>query len=158
MRRARAAITIPGTRIADAEALWYDLGRWPSFVEGFKHVERVDAAWPQEGAVLVWRSVPDGRGRVAERVTRYVQREGQHADVGDPKIRGRQSVTFAVAGRGDREADAGVQIALELEYELRDSGPFAALTDLLFIRRAQADALRRTLVRFARELESDRRG
>ena len=77
MRRASAQVTLPGVRIADAEALWYDVTRWPSFVEGFKHVERIDGAWPAAGSQITWQSVPDGRGRVTERVTSYVQREGQ---------------------------------------------------------------------------------
>ena len=47
MGRASASITLPATRIADAEALWYDLTRWPSFVEGFKHVVKVEGeTWP----------------------------------------------------------------------------------------------------------------
>jgi hypothetical protein len=42
-------------------------------------------------------------------------------------------------------------VGLELEYELTKSGPLAALTDVLFIRRALTDALRRTLRRFGVE-------
>ena len=76
MGRASATITIPGVRIADAEALWYDLTRWPSFVEGFKHVVRVEGDWPAAGSVLVWDSVPDGRGRVTEAVASYVAARG----------------------------------------------------------------------------------
>lgn len=154
MGRASAAITLPGTRIADAEALWYDLTRWPSFVEGFKHVVRIEGDWPQAPSVLVWESVPDGRGRVTEAVSAYAQREGQAADVEDPRIVGRQAVAFAATGApGD---DAGVRMTLTLEYELRDRSLLSPVTDLLFIRRAQSDALRRTLLRFARELEAER--
>ena len=154
MRRASATVTLPGVRIADAETLWYDLTRWPSFVEGFKHVERVEGDWPAAGSRLIWQSVPDGRGRVSEEVTAYVQREGQSAVVADPRISGRQRITFAPAqGPGDQR---GTAMTLELEYELRESGPLGAVTDLLFIRRAQADALRRTLLRFARELQAER--
>jgi hypothetical protein len=43
------------------------------------------------------------------------------------------------------EAPGGTTVRLELNYELRRRGPFTALTDLLFVRRAQADSLRRTL-------------
>lgn len=153
MGRASAAITIPGVRVADAEALWYDLTRWPSFVEGFKHVVRVDDDWPAAGSVLVWESVPDGRGRVTEAVTSHVQREGQAADVEDPRIVGSQRVVFAPTGTAD---DPGVRMALTLDYALRDGGLLSPVTDMLFIRRAQSDALRRTLVRFARELEAER--
>jgi hypothetical protein len=153
MGRSGAAITLPGVRIADAEALWYDLSRWPAFVEGFKHVVRVEGDWPAAGSVLVWESVPDGRGRVTEAVSSHSQREGQVADVEDPRIVGRQTVAFAAAGTAD---EPEVRMSLTLEYELRDGGLLSPVTDLLFIRRAQSDALRRTLLRFARELRAER--
>ncbi len=154
MARASATITVPGVRVADAEALWYDVARWPAFVEGFKHVERIEGDWPAAGSRLIWESVPDGRGRVSETVTSYVQREGQSSDVADPRISGRQRITFAPTGSPDTEP--GVQLTLQLEYKLNDAGPLGVITDALFIRRAQADALRRTLVRFAHELEAER--
>lgn len=154
MGRASATITVPGVRVADAEALWYDVGRWPAFIEGFKHVVRIEGDWPQTGSRVIWESVPDGRGRVSENVTSFVQREGQASDVEDPRISGHQRVTFEPAGSPGE--DPGVQLTLQLEYRLHDSGPLAAVTDVLFIRRAQSDALRRTLVRFARELEAER--
>jgi Polyketide cyclase / dehydrase and lipid transport len=154
MRRASATVTLPGVRIADAEALWYDVTRWSSFIEGFKHVERIEGDWPGAGSRIIWQSVPDGRGRVSEHVTSYVQREGQSSDIADPRISGRQRVVFAVAQGPDDQR--GTAMTLELEYELRESGPLGAVTDLLFIRRAQADALRRTLYRFARELRAER--
>ena len=40
---------------------------------------------------------------------------------------------------------------IELSYRLQKGGPLRALTDVLFIRRALADALARTLRRFATE-------
>ncbi len=154
MGRASATITLADTRVADAEALWYDVSRWPSFVEGFKHVVRIEGEWPATGSRLIWQSVADGRGRVSEAVTAYVQREGQTADVEDPRISGSQRVIFAPVGTtGD---GAGVQMTLELEYALHDRGPLSAVTDMLFIRRAQSDALRRTLFRFAHELQAER--
>ena len=80
MRRASATVTLPGVRIADAETLWYDTTRWSSFIEGFKHVERIEGDWPAAGSRIIWQSVPDGRGRVSEHVTSYVQREGQSSE------------------------------------------------------------------------------
>jgi len=154
MRRASATVTIPGVRIADAEALWYDVTRWSSFIDGFKHVERIEGDWPVAGSRIIWQSVPDGRGRVSEQVTSFVQREGQTSEITDPRIRGRQSIVFAAAQGPDDQR--GTSMTLQLEYELRDGGPLGAVTDLLFIRRAQADALRRTLYRFARELQAER--
>ena len=154
MRRASATITLPGVRIADAETLWYDVTRWASFIEGFKHVDRIEGDWPAAGSRIIWQSVPDGRGRVSEQVTSYVQREGQSSEIADPRIRGRQSISFAAAQGPDDQR--GTAMTLQLEYELREGGPLGAVTDLLFIRRAQADALRRTLYRFARELQAER--
>jgi hypothetical protein len=52
--------------------------------------------------------------------------------------------------------EGGVSVRLGLRYELAAAGPLARLTDVLFIRRALADSLRRTLERFGRELASDR--
>ena len=60
---AREATTVPLAR-ERAFALWTDLTRWPTFVDGFGHVDRVDEGWPGEGAKLVWRSGPAGRGVV----------------------------------------------------------------------------------------------
>lgn len=150
MRRVGASIELPGTRIAEAEALWYDLRRWPAFIEGFKHVVGTKGDWPEAGSALLWESVPAGRGRVREQVTAFTQREGQRAEILDPRIRGVQEVSFEATGSGS------VLVALTLEYELVRPGPLGGLTDLFFIRRAQQDALRRTLLRFARELETDR--
>ena len=50
----------------------------------------------------------------------------------------------------------GVEIALELDYEIKDANVFTPLTDVLFIRRALRDSLQRSLNRFARELQGDR--
>lgn len=150
MRRVGASVELPGTRIAEAEELWYDLRRWPAFVEGFKHVVRTQGDWPRAGSELLWESVPAGRGQVRERVIAFTQREGQRAEIRDPRVSGLQEVSFEATGSGS------VVVTLTLEYELARPGPLGQLTDLFFIRRAQQDALRRTLLRFARELETDR--
>jgi len=42
-------------------------------------------------------------------------------------------------------------IEIEYDYELAKGGPLRGVTDVLFIRRAQSDALVRTLRRFATE-------
>ena len=54
---------------AAALALWTDVSRWPSFVEGFARLREGDSAWPAPEARVVWDSVPAGRGRVTEKVT-----------------------------------------------------------------------------------------
>ena len=69
MGRASATVTVPG-RAFETERLWYDPARWPSWVDGFAHVVRLDEElWPRAGAALVWDSPPGGRGRVLETVT-----------------------------------------------------------------------------------------
>jgi hypothetical protein len=148
MGRVRARIDVPA-QASDAEALWYDTGRWPSFVDGLKHVARVTGAWPQEGAEVLWDSHPGGRGRVLERVIGYEARRGQSLAVEDERIRATQRVGFA-------PHEGGVAVTLELEYELKDPRLRFAPLDLLFIRRPQREGLERTLRRFAAELRAER--
>jgi hypothetical protein len=148
MRTAKAWIHMPGVRIAQIEELWYDTSRWPAFVDGCKHVHDVTGPYPQAGGRVRWESFPSGRGKVLEVVERHETRAGQRCAVQDPSIIGHQEVRFTAT-------DDGVRIDLRLEYELRRRTALTPFTDVLFIRRAQADALQRTLVRFAHELRSD---
>ena len=145
MGRARAQIDLP-VQVSAAEALWYDVDRWPVFVDGFGHVAKLEGDWPQEGARLVWDSVPAGRGRVVEVVTSYEVRVGQTVEVEDEQITGTQIVTFAPMGEGKS------RMALELSWRHKHPTPVTPVVDLLFVRRAFSDALRRTLSRFSREV------
>ncbi len=111
MSRVRAAIDVPGL-VSEAEALWYDPRRWPTFVDGLHHVARVDGDWPQVGARVVWDSPPGGRGRVAERVVAFEPRVGQTLEVEDERLRGEQRVAF-VAHEG------GLTVRLELAWTLK---------------------------------------
>ena len=149
MGSVRAEIDVPG-QISEAERLWYDLDRWPSFIDGFGHVTKREGDWPRAGSRIVWNSVPAGRGLVSERVTAYEVRVAQTVEVEDPRMTGTQRVSFAPAG------DGRCRVALELDYRLKQGGPMAGVVDALFVRRALRDALRRTLSRFARELRADR--
>jgi hypothetical protein len=146
--RARVQVEVGG-RLSEAETLWYDTKRWPSFIDGFAHLQSVDPGWPREGR-LVWDSRPDGRGRVVEQVVRHAPGDGQDTDFEDEKMTGTQSLRFAPAGE-DR-----VRVSLEQRWSLKAAYPGAAVVDAIFIRRAVRDALHRTLRRFAIELRSDR--
>ena len=148
--RAQAHVLVEG-KISEAEALWYDTSRWPTFIDGFHHVVRADPAWPAEGT-LVWDSSPGGRGRVVEVVERYEARAGQTARIEDPVTNGVQTVGFGLA------PDGRVRVTLELEWRLKERrlGPLAAVVDAVFIRPRQREALARTLLRFRRELASER--
>jgi len=148
--RVRASVVVPGLA-SEAEALWYDTTRWATFVDGLHHIARLEGEWPRAGARVLWDSPPGGRGRVQERVTAYVAREGQTVAVEDEKIHGTQRVTFT-------PIDGGVTVALELEYTLKEQRPGMALVDLLFIRRPQRESLQRTLRRFRTEVAAEREG
>jgi hypothetical protein len=145
--RTRAQVDVEA-RISEAEALWYDTSRWPTFIDGFHHVARVDDTWPAAGS-MTWDSHPGGRGRVVEVVRAYEARVGQTAAIEDPQVSGVQKISFAALDTGK------TRIALELEWHLKEKqlyGPLRWAVDLVFIRPRQREALARTLLRFKREL------
>lgn len=156
MRQARAdaVVDLPPD---EALAIWTDVERWRSFVDGFARAEQVTPDWPEPGAEVVWRSTPEGRGRVTERVESYeapppapdVAPESEPGRlvtrVADDSLEGTQTATFALGPEG-------THLELELEYELRGGGGrLRGVTDLLFIRRALRDSLRRTVEAFVAE-------
>jgi Polyketide cyclase / dehydrase and lipid transport len=144
--RATASIEVPGLA-SDAEALWYDPVRWAAWVDGFGHVVELSEGWPAEGT-LKWDSTPEGRGRVLETVTAYEPRRGQTLAVEDGRLHGTQRVEFT-------PSHETVTVALTLEYELKERNALTWLVDALFVRRAIAASLRRTLARFAHERRGD---
>jgi hypothetical protein len=143
MAVASAVTQVPLTP-AEAYELWTDVRRWATFVDGFGHPERLDDTWPAAGAKLVWKSVPGGRGIVTEKVIRSQPAVLHETAVFEERLDGTQTVTFAAEEEGTR-------VELALDYNVRVGGPLRPLVDVLFIRRAQNDALRRTLRRFATE-------
>ena len=150
MARVRASVAVPALA-SEAETLWYDTTRWPTFVDGLHHIARLEGDWPRAGARILWDSQPGGRGRVQERVVAYVAREGQTVTVEDEKIHGTQRVSFT-------PTETGVTVALELDYVLKEQRPGMALVDLLFVRRPQRESLQRTLRRFRTEVAAEREG
>jgi uncharacterized membrane protein len=146
MGKASAATRVPLTPDETYE-LWTDVRRWPTFVDGFAHPERVDDSWPDKGAKLVWRSVPGGRGAVTERVTKAEPPRVHEVNVFEEKLDGTQRATFTP------DDDGTTRVDLTLEYQVSVGGPLKPIVDVLFIRRAQNDALARTLRRFATEAE-----
>jgi len=147
MGRAKASISVPG-RAADAEALWYDPHRWQAWIDGFGHVVSLSDGWPNRGAELVWESPPGGRGRVTERVVAYEMRTGQTLEVEDATLTGTQKVAF-------EPGPEAVEITLSLEYRIKERTALTPVVDLLFVRRAMTDALRRTVTRFANERKAE---
>jgi uncharacterized membrane protein len=128
----------------EAYALWTDVSRWPTFVDGFARADRVDDSWPDAGAKLVWSGVPGGRGVVTERVVSASPPLQHEVTVLEEKLAGTQRATFT-------PDEDGTIVELELDYKVSVGGPLRPLVDILFIRRAQNDALARTLRRFTTE-------
>jgi len=130
-----------------AVALWRDLARWPSFVEGLARVASSTPEWPAVGAKVVWESGPGGRGKVTEKVTE----SAAHAfatRIVEERLFGTQAFRAEPVGDGSR-------VEVSLDYQLTAENPLRGLTDLLFIRRALRDSLTRTLRRYAVEAEED---
>ena len=141
MSKVAKVVELPdGVTAEAAYELWVDTSRWPTFIDGFKHVETISDDWPDEGAKLVWQSPPAGRGRVTEKVVANEPGSKFATIVFEERLAGTQTVTFTPQA-----------ITLELEYELQQGGPLKALVDALFIRRSQSESLTRTLLRFTRE-------
>ena len=117
MRTARARAIVPLTP-PHALALWSDVERWPSFVEGFARRLELAPEWPAKGARVVWESVPDGRGRVTETV---VENEADRfsTQVFEEALMGTQTLRAAPSDEG------GSEIELTLDYELAKYGPLA---------------------------------
>jgi hypothetical protein len=132
---------------ADAYELWTDASRWATFIDGFSRLDRIDDTWPNEGAKVVWSGVPGGRGTVTERVLSAKPPAEHQVSVLEEKLVGTQRASFTPV-EGEDEVTL---VELELDYKVSVGGPLRPLVDVLFIRRAQNDALARTLRRFATE-------
>ena len=139
--REKAVCPLPPDKALD---LWLELRRWPTFVDGFAKVTEQRGEWPSAGAQVVWESRAGGRGRVTEKITAYDPARRVVVSVFDKQLAGRQTVIV--------EADEhGCSINVELDYLLTDDSPLKKIADLIFIRRALRDSIRRTLRRFVVE-------
>src|SRR3954451_22926871 len=148
MGRVKAELQLPGVATSDAEELWYDVRRWPTFVDGLGHVFKVDEGWPREpGAVAIWDSKPGGRGRVLERAVSFEARVGQTVEAEAEKIHRRQTI-------GLQPNPDGTIVTLELAYAIKQDRGVPAVVDFVFVRRPMRDSLKRTLARFEREVRA----
>ncbi|HXD67070.1 MAG TPA: SRPBCC family protein [Solirubrobacteraceae bacterium] len=146
MRAVETVQTFPAS-VHEAERCWYDTSRWHNWVDGLDRVVEIREPWPMVGGGVTWESGPAGRGRVTESVVDYAVAGGQTVEVGDDEMTARQTVSFAAAGDG-------VEVTLRLEYRVRRRSPVTPIIDVLFIRRAMAASLDRTLMRFAARLRA----
>ena len=100
---------------AEALALWTDVDRWPTFIEGFARVVERSPGWPAEGERVSWESSPGGRGRVTEKV---VERGADRFStmVFESALMGRQTLRAV-------QHSVGAEVELSLEYTLTKYGP-----------------------------------
>ena len=149
----RVAAAFPGS-VHEAETCWYDVARWPAWVDGLSRVVGVEGQWPEPGSKVTWESGPAGRGTVSEQVTAYEPLAGVTLEVEDDSMSAREWIEFTPAGGA---AGGEVQVEITLDYALKRRSVITPLVDLLFIRRLVATSLRKTLTQFGVELEPSRR-
>jgi hypothetical protein len=145
MSRITEALLVDGS-LKEVWDLYFDPDRWAAWVDGFASVERSDG-YPEAGGTLVWRSNPAGRGTVTERVVEHAPRTRHRTDWTDPESRGELLSEFGVEGES-------VRVSLTLDYRLARGGPFAWLTERLFVRGQVRRSLQRSLERLKREAEA----
>jgi Polyketide cyclase / dehydrase and lipid transport len=131
--------------LAEVWDYYFDPRGWPAWVDGFASVEASDG-YPDAGGSLRWRSIPAGRGGVTEHVLEHEPRRLHRVGFHDPASAGELRTEFAIDGEGTR-------VIQEIEYRLGKRGPFARLTDVLFIRSQMRGSLRRSLDRLRLEVE-----
>jgi hypothetical protein len=144
MSRITEAVSI-GASLAEVWDYYFEARGWPAWVDGFAEVRSAEG-YPQAGGSLRWRSVPAGRGDVAERVLEHEPRPLHRVAFEDPSSAGELRTTFAIQG-------SGTVLTQELDYRLSRRGPLAMLADLLFIRSQMRASMRRSLARLKLEVE-----
>ena len=131
--------------LAETWDFYFEPRGWPSWVDGFAAVESVEG-YPEQGGTLVWRSNPAGRGTVSERVVEHEPRRRHRIEFSDPESSGELASEFAIEGETTR-------VTLTLDYRLARGGPFAKLTERIFVRGQVRGSLQRSLLRFKHEAE-----
>jgi uncharacterized protein YndB with AHSA1/START domain len=144
MSRVTASVAVNAS-LAEVWDYYFQPEGWPAWVDGFGNVES-SSGYPGEGGSLRWRSIPAGRGQVTERVLEHEPRRIHRISFEDAETVGELSVTFAIDGER-------TLVTQDLDYSLRGGGPFAKVTDLLFIRSQMRGSLARSLGRLRLEVE-----
>jgi hypothetical protein len=137
------SVVVDGS-LAEAWDYYFEPDGWPAWVDGFGRVVASDG-YPEPGGSLRWSSIPAGRGEVTEHVLEHEARRLHRVAFRDPSSAGELRTTFAIEGQG-------TLVAQRLEYRLVSAGPFAWLTDRLFIRSQMRRSMRRSLDRLRLEI------
>jgi len=140
--------------LAETWETYFNRTRWRSWVDGFDSVVSSEG-YPEPAGTLRWRSVPAGRGEVTERVVAHEPRRLHRVEFSDPYSEGELEMEFRIEGNEGGQGAVATRVTQTLDYRLRRSGPFAALTDLLFVRSQMRRSMQRSLGRFKHEVEED---
>jgi uncharacterized protein YndB with AHSA1/START domain len=144
MSRVTASVAVNAS-LAEVWDYYFQPETWPAWVDGFGRVES-SSGYPGKGGSLRWQSIPAGRGKVTERVLEHEPRRAHRVAFEDSDTVGELTVTFAIEGEG-------TLVTQDFDYTLRNRGPFAKVTDLLFIRSQMRGSLGRSLGRLKLEAE-----
>jgi uncharacterized membrane protein len=131
--------------LAEVWDYYFNPRGWPSWVDGFASVSSSDG-YPEDGGTLVWRSNPAGRGTVSELVIEHQPRRRHRIEFSDPESSGELLTRFEIDGEATR-------VTQTLDYRLGRGGPFAWITERLFVRGQVRGSLQRSLLRFKHEAE-----
>jgi uncharacterized protein YndB with AHSA1/START domain len=123
--------------LAEVWDFYFDPRGWPEWVDSFAGVIE-SKGYPEPGGTLRWKSVPAGRGEVAEKVLEHEPRRRHRIEFSDPSMEGKMTVTFAIAGDGTK-------VVASMDYRLLDKSVFARLGALLFLKAQLRGTLRRSL-------------
>jgi uncharacterized membrane protein len=139
-----AASILVDASLAETWDHYFDPRGWSVWVDGLQAAESAEG-YPEEGGTLTWRSVPAGRGRVSERVLEHEPRRRHKIAFSDPQSEGELLTVMAIEGDATRATQT-------MDYRL-GGGPFAWISDRLFVRAQMRSSLERSLLRFKHEVE-----
>jgi polyketide cyclase/dehydrase/lipid transport protein len=140
-----------GASAAEVSGVYFDPATWPAWVDGFGSVDSSEG-YPDTGGTLRWRSTPAGRGRVGERVLEHEPRRLHRIAFSDDASEGELTTRFEIEPAPQGEPTL-TRVTQEIDYRLRRRGPFAPLTDFLFVRPQMQRSLARSLERLRHEVE-----
>lgn len=146
---AQTARIVVGTP-AEVDALWFDPARWPTWREGLVRVTSVADGWPAAGGWVEWDATGGGRERTRERMRAREPGVRAEIELEDARFESVQWVDFSVPASGQ------VRLDLSLDFRLKERAPLTIVREWAHIRGLMAGTMRRSLVRFARELDADR--
>ncbi len=139
-----------GASLAETWDAYFKIAGWPDWVDGFASVVSSEG-YPEQGGTLTWRTIPAGRGEVAERVIDHEARRHHVVEFSDQTMRGEFESRFAIDGDGTR-------ISQRQTYRVVSAGPIVRLGSALFVRSQLRLALERSLLDFKQYAEQKAHG